>query len=255
MKALLCKSFGPIDQLRLEEVATPEPGAAQVRVRVNAASLNFPDALIVQGLYQAKPALPFSPGAELAGVIDAIGQDVQGWKVGDQVIASTGHGAFAEQCLANASKLTALPAGMDYDMGAAFVLTYGTLLHALQQRARLQAGETPLVMGAAGGVGLAAIEIAKVMGARVIAAASTDDKLALCREGLCCSGSPIAASPRCARTTTRSRPIQPGRKAGDVRYCRCTITACSSLGFRSPGSGTSRTLPIGCANTNGTHSC
>jgi NADPH2:quinone reductase len=182
MKALLCKAFGPIEQLTIEEVAVPEAGTGQVRVRVKAASLNFPDALIVQGLYQAKPALPFSPGAELAGVIDAIGEGVRGWKVGDHVIASSGHGAFAEQCLANANKLTALPDGMDFDMGAAFVLTYGTSLHALQQRARLQAGETLLVMGAAGGVGLAAIEIAKAMGARVIAAASTADKLALCRE-------------------------------------------------------------------------
>ncbi|WP_179405490.1 alcohol dehydrogenase catalytic domain-containing protein, partial [Burkholderia guangdongensis] len=157
MKALLCTAFGPIDQLTLDDVPSPEPGAGQVRVRVKAASLNFPDALIVQGLYQVKPALPFSPGAELAGVIDALGDGVTGWKVGDAVIASTGHGAFAQQCLADANKLTALPAAMDYDAGAAFVLTYGTSLHALEQRAKLKAGETLLVMGAAGGVGLAAI--------------------------------------------------------------------------------------------------
>ncbi|RQH08962.1 NADPH:quinone oxidoreductase family protein [Paraburkholderia dinghuensis] len=182
MKALLCTAFGPIETLKIDEVPAPEPAAGQVRVRVKSASLNFPDALIVQGLYQMKPELPFSPGAELAGVIDALGEGVQGWKVGDAVIASTGFGAFAQQCLANAERLTALPAGMDFDAGAAFVLTYGTSLHALKQRAQLQAGETLLVLGAAGGVGLAAIEIAKALGARVIAAASTDDKLALCRE-------------------------------------------------------------------------
>ncbi|AYZ63986.1 NADPH:quinone oxidoreductase family protein [Burkholderia multivorans] len=182
MKALLCTAFGPIDRLRIEDVATPEPAAGQVRIRVKAASLNFPDALIVQGLYQVKPALPFSPGAELAGVIDAVGDGVTGWRPGDAVIASTGHGGFAQQCVADARQIAALPPGMAFDQGAAFVLTYGTSLHALQQRARLQPGETLLVLGAAGGVGLAAIEIAKALGARVIAAASTADKLALCRE-------------------------------------------------------------------------
>lgn len=182
MRAILCKAFGPIDQLVLEETAQPEPGPGEVRVRVEAASLNFPDALIVQGLYQVKPALPFSPGAELAGVIDATGEGVTDWKAGDKVIASTGYGAFAEQCIVASNRLTRLPDGMDYDAGAAFVLTYGTSLHALQQRARLKAGETLLVLGAGGGVGLAAIEIARVIGARVIAAASSDEKLALCRD-------------------------------------------------------------------------
>ncbi|KVX14382.1 NADPH:quinone oxidoreductase [Burkholderia ubonensis] len=182
MKALLCTAFGPIDRLRIEDVAIPEPAAGQVRIRVKAASLNFPDALIVQGLYQAKPALPFSPGAELAGVIDAVGDGVTAWRPGDAVIASTGHGGFAQQCVADARQIAALPPGMAFDQSAAFVLTYGTSLHALQQRARLQPGETLLVLGAAGGVGLAAIEIAKALGARVIAAASTADKLALCRE-------------------------------------------------------------------------
>lgn len=153
MKALLCTAFGPIDRLRIEDVAIPEPAAGQVRIRVKAASLNFPDALIVQGLYQAKPALPFSPGAELAGVIDAVGDGVTAWRPGDAVIASTGHGGFAQQCVADARQIAALPPGMAFDQGAAFVLTYGTSLHALQQRARLQPGETLLVLGAAGGVG------------------------------------------------------------------------------------------------------
>ncbi|KVC58030.1 NADPH:quinone oxidoreductase family protein [Burkholderia stagnalis] len=182
MKALLCTAFGPIDQLRLEDVAVPEPATGQVRIRVKAASLNFPDALIVQGLYQVKPALPFSPGAELAGVVDAVGEGVSAWRPGDAVIASTGFGGFAEQCVADARQIAALPPGMAFDQGAALVLTYDTSLHALQQRARLQPGETLLVLGAAGGVGLAAIEIAKALGARVIAAASSADKLALCRD-------------------------------------------------------------------------
>lgn len=182
MKALMCHAFGPIADLRVEDVASPTPGPGQVRVAVKAASVNFPDALIVQGLYQVKPALPFSPGAELAGVIDAIGDGVTAWQPGDRVNVFTGHGGFAEQCLADAQSVTRLPDGMDFDLGAAFVLTYGTSLHALQLIARLQAGETLLVLGAAGGVGTAAIEIAKVIGARVIAAASSADKLALCRE-------------------------------------------------------------------------
>ncbi|MBJ9731199.1 NADPH:quinone oxidoreductase family protein [Burkholderia cenocepacia] len=182
MKALLCTAFGPIDRLRIEDVAIPEPAAGQVRIQVKAASLNFPDALIVQGLYQVKPALPFSPGAEFAGVIDAVGEGVTAWRPGDSVMAFTGHGGFAQQCVADARQLAALPPGMTFEQGAALVLAYGTSLHALQQRARLQAGETLLVLGAAGGVGIAAIEIAKALGARVIAAASSADKLALCRE-------------------------------------------------------------------------
>ena len=182
MKALLCTAFGPIDSLRIEDVAIPEPGAGQVRVQVKAASLNFPDALIVQGLYQVKPSLPFSPGAEFAGVIDAVGEGVTAWRPGDSVVAFTGHGGFAQQCVADVHQIAALPPGMTFEQGAALVLAYGTSLHALQQRARLQEGETLLVLGAAGGVGLAAIEIAKALGARVIAAASSADKLALCRD-------------------------------------------------------------------------
>ncbi len=182
MKALLCHAFGPLDQLRVEDAPAPTPAAGEVRIDVKAASLNFPDVLIAQGLYQVKPALPFSPGAEFAGVIDALGPDVSGWRVGDAVIASPGYGGFAQQCVAPVDRLMALPAGMDFEQGAAFVLTYGTSLHALQRRARLQAGETVLVLGAAGGVGIAAVEIAKALGAHVIAAASSDDKLALCRD-------------------------------------------------------------------------
>lgn len=182
MKALMCHAFGPIRGLRVEEIATPVPGAGQVLIEVKAAAINFPDALIVQGLYQAKPPLPFAPGAELAGVVSAVGDGVRHVRVGERVLAAVGHGAFAEACVADAAQVMPLLPGMDFELGAAFVLTYGTSLHALQQIAHLQAGETLLVLGAAGGVGLAAIEIAKAMGARVIAAASSADKLALCRK-------------------------------------------------------------------------
>jgi NADPH2:quinone reductase len=181
MRALICESYGPIAQLRVLDVATPEPAAGEVRIRVESAAVNFPDALIVQGLYQVKPALPFSPGAELAGVVEAVGEGVRHLKAGQRVISFCGHGAFAEQAIVNARQVMPLPEGMDMDTGAALVLTYGTSLHALKEVGRLQAGETLLVLGAAGGVGLAAIEIAKQMGARVIAAASSQDKLDLCR--------------------------------------------------------------------------
>lgn len=181
MRALVCSAFGPIADLRPGTLPDPVPGEGQVLIEVKAASVNFPDALIVQGRYQVRPELPFAPGAEAAGVVRALGPGVQGFSVGDAVVASTGHGAFAELCLAQAAKVSRLPQGMDFEQGAAFVLTYGTSLHALQQVGRLQAGETLLVLGAAGGVGLAAIEIGKALGARVIAAASSEEKLALCR--------------------------------------------------------------------------
>jgi NADPH2:quinone reductase len=181
MRALVCSAFGPIADLRPGTLPDPVPGEGQVLIEVKAASVNFPDALIVQGRYQVRPELPFAPGAEAAGVVRAVGPGVQGFTMGDAVVASTGHGAFAQLCLAQAAKVSRLPPGMDFEQGAAFVLTYGTSLHALQQVGRLQAGESLLVLGAAGGVGLAAIEIGKALGARVIAAASSEEKLALCR--------------------------------------------------------------------------
>lgn len=180
MKALICHEFAPIDRLSLEEVASPVPQEHQVVVKVMAASVNFPDALIVQGLYQMKPAFPFSPGAELAGEIIQVGAQVKNWQVGDRVIASSGYGAFAQECVVDEAKLMPLPQAMSFELGSAFVLTYGTSLHALKECAQLQANETVLILGAAGGVGIAAIEIAKQMGATVIAAASSADKRELC---------------------------------------------------------------------------
>ena len=181
MKALQCKAYGPIDTLEVVDVPSPTPGPGQVLIDVKAASVNFPDALIVQGLYQFKPPVPFSPGSELAGVVKAVGEGVKNVKEGDRVIASTGHGAFAQEALAEAARVMPLLPDMDFDLGASFILTYGTSLHGLQTCARLQPNETVLVLGAAGGVGIAAIEIAKAMGARVIAAASTQEKLDLCK--------------------------------------------------------------------------
>lgn len=182
MKALRCHAFGPLDNLAVEKVPSRRPGPGQILIDVKAASLNFPDILMAQGLYQVKPPLPYSPGAEAAGVVLEAGEDVRGFRRGDRVIAIAGWGGFAEECAADADRVTPLPAGMDFETGAAFLYTYGTSLHALRDRARLETGETLLVLGAAGGVGLAAVEIGKVMGARVLAAASSGDKLALCRQ-------------------------------------------------------------------------
>ncbi len=182
MKAVLCRTHGLPDTLELAELPTPQPGPGQVLIAVKAAGVNFPDTLIIQNKYQFKPALPFSPGGELAGTITAIGPDVKGWTVGQNVIAFTGWGAFAEEVVADAIKLIPIPPGVPFDIAASFVMTYGTSYHAVKDRAAIQPGETMLVLGAAGGVGLAAVEIGKALGARVIAAASTDEKLAVCRE-------------------------------------------------------------------------
>jgi NADPH2:quinone reductase len=182
MKAVLCKQFGPPESLVVEELPSPKAGAGEVVITVKAASVNFPDVLIIQNKYQFKPPLPFSPGSELAGVVREVGPGVTNVRPGDRVIAFTTYGAFAEEVKTDAVRLLPLPQQMDFVTGAAFLLTYGTSDHALRDRAALQSGETLLVLGAAGGVGLAAIEIGKALGARVIACASSEDKLAVCRE-------------------------------------------------------------------------
>jgi NADPH2:quinone reductase len=182
MKAVLCKQYGPPESLTFEDLPSPRPGPGEAVVTVKAASVNFPDVLIIQNKYQFKPPLPFSPGSELAGIVKEVGAGVSGFKAGDKVIAFTTYGAFAEEVKTEASRLLPMPEGMDYPSAAAFLLTYGTSDHALRDRAALKAGETLLVLGAAGGVGLAAIEIGKALGARVIACASSEDKLAVCRE-------------------------------------------------------------------------
>src|SRR6185295_16399558 len=181
MKAILCKAFGPPESLVFEEVASPVPGPGEAVVSVKAASVNFPDVLIIENKYQLKPPLPFSPGSELAGIVKSVGDGVTRVTPGDRVLAITGYGAFAEEVRVEASRLLPIPPGMDFATAAAFGLTYATSDHALSDRGALAAGETLLVLGAAGGVGIAAIEIGKARGARVIACASTDDKLAVCR--------------------------------------------------------------------------
>jgi NADPH:quinone reductase len=182
MKAVLCKAYGPPGSLVVEDIPSPVAGPGEVVVSVKTASVNFPDVLIIQNKYQVKPPLPFSPGSELAGVVKSVGDGVTRWKPGDPVMAITGYGAFAEEVKVDVNRLLPIPAGMDFVSAAAFGLTYATSEHALCDRGELKAGETLLVLGASGGVGIAAIEIGKVLGARVIACASTDDKLAVCRE-------------------------------------------------------------------------
>ncbi|MBC7710848.1 MAG: NADPH:quinone oxidoreductase family protein [Rhizobacter sp.] len=180
MKALVCNQFGPIDDLTIEDLPIPVPGPGKVTIHIKAASLNFPDALTVQGLYQVKPQTPFVPGAEFAGVIHAVGEGVTHVQIGDRVI-STGRGGFAEYAEADARMLTPIPPSMSFEQAAAFVLTYATSYHALKDVGNLQPGETLLVLGASGGVGTTAIQLAKLMGAKVIAAAFTEEKLALCK--------------------------------------------------------------------------
>ncbi|MBU0809392.1 MAG: NADPH:quinone oxidoreductase family protein [Gammaproteobacteria bacterium] len=177
MKAVLCKAFGPAETLVLEEIASPEAKKNEVLLEVHAAGVNFPDTLIIEGKYQFKPPFPFSPGGEASGVVTAVGEKVSHLKVGDRVMALTGWGSFAEEVAVPGYNVMPIPASMDFASAAAFGMTYGTSMHALKQRANLQPGETLLVLGASGGVGLAAVEIGKAMGAKVIAAASSAEKL------------------------------------------------------------------------------
>ena len=180
MKAVLCRALGPPSGLTLEEVPAPEPGPGQVLIRVEACAANFADALMVEGRYQARPPLPFSPGGEVAGVVAGLGEGVHGPAPGTRVLAMTGHGGFAEMAVARTEAVVAVPEGVDAVAAAALSYAYGTALHALRDRAGLRPGETALVLGAAGGTGLAAVQLAKLMGARAIAAASAG-KLEACR--------------------------------------------------------------------------
>ncbi|HIF73522.1 MAG TPA: NADPH:quinone oxidoreductase family protein [Porticoccaceae bacterium] len=177
MKAIICKTLGPPEKLVLEETADPVAGKLEAVIDVYAASLNFPDGLQIQGKYQFQPELPFSPGSEVGGVISAIGPDLEGFAVGDRVMAFPGLGGLAEKVVAKAETMRKIPDSMDFKTAASFAMVYTTSYYALKQRANLKAGETLLVLGASGGVGLAAVELGKLMGARVIAAASSDEKL------------------------------------------------------------------------------
>ena len=182
MKAYLCKEFGPIASHKIESIDIPTPGDNDVLIEVYAAGVAFPDVLVVQGLYQIKPEFPFSPGGEFTGLIKDVGSKVKGWKPGDRVIGFKGSGGFAEYAICNQFNIMPLPESMDYLTGSIFPLNYGTSIHAFKQRAELQENDNVLIMGAAGGLGITAIHVAKAMGARVIAAASEVEKLELCKE-------------------------------------------------------------------------
>jgi NADPH2:quinone reductase len=182
MKALLSRQAGGPETLVLEDIPEPLPGRGEVRIKVHAVGVNFPDLLIIQDLYQIKPPRPFAPGGELSGVVELLGEGVANVKVGDRVLVSPVRSAMAEKAIGNAANCWKIPDSMPFDQAAALLLTYGTSQHALKDRAQLRAGETLLILGAGGGVGLAAVELGKAMGARVIAAASSAEKLALARE-------------------------------------------------------------------------
>lgn len=182
MKAIVCTSYGMPDQLELQDVPSPRPKAGEVLIQVKTASVNFPDTLIIQGLYQFKPPVPFTPGSDVAGVVLEVGEGVKHVKKGDAVFGTTLFGAFAEQVVVPASNCFPKPPMLENGVAASFMIAYGTSYHALKDRANIQEGETLLVLGAAGGVGLSAVEMGALMGATVIAAASTDEKLELCKK-------------------------------------------------------------------------
>ena len=179
MKAIICSEYGLPEKLQLMDVDSPPMGAGQVRVRVRACSANFPDTLIIQGLYQVRAQPPFSPGSEVAGEVIEVAKDVEGLSPGDRVIALCVYGGFAEEVVVSRSAVLPMPEKMSFRQGASFLLAYGTSYHALKQRAQLKPGETVLVLGASGGVGLTAVELAKTMGTKVIACASSQAKLEL----------------------------------------------------------------------------
>jgi NADPH2:quinone reductase len=182
MRALVCKQFGPIADVELQELPSPEPGPGQVLIDVHAAGVNFPDLLSIQGKYQIKSEPPFTPGAELSGVVAKLGDGVEAFEIGDEVIGIFAGGAFAEQCVMDVENLFRKPPSISHEQAAGLSITYGTSYYALKQLAQLQPGETVLVLGAAGGVGTSAVQLARAMGARVIAAASTAEKLEFARQ-------------------------------------------------------------------------
>lgn len=181
MKAMLCKHYGPPEDLTFEEIPNPKAGKGQIVVSVKACGVNFPDALMIQDKYQARPALPFAPGGEVAGIVKEVGEGVTNVKPGDRVCVSVGSGGFAEEALADARRCMIVPENVGFDVAASFTVTYGTSWHALKDRANLQPRENLVVLGAAGGVGLSAVEIGHALGARVIAGASTQEKVDLAK--------------------------------------------------------------------------
>ncbi|MDB5589551.1 NADPH:quinone oxidoreductase family protein [Enterovirga sp.] len=221
MRAILSRIPGGPETLTLEEVEEPTPGPGEVRLAVRAVGINYPDVLIIQDKYQVRPERPFSPGAEAAGIVDAVGPGVVSFRAGDRVLAMPGHGALAEKVLVPEQRCARLPDSMPFDEAAAFLMTYGTSHHGLADRGRLKAGETLLVLGAAGGVGLAAVEIGAALGARVVAAVSSEEKLALARsrgaaEGFIYPPGPFDAEGRKSLADAFKRACGPG--GADVVY-------------------------------------
>jgi NADPH:quinone reductase len=210
MKALRTHAPGGPETLTLDEVEAPVPGPGQVRIAVRACSINFPDVLMIQDLYQFKPPRPYSPGGEVAGVVDAVGDGVTRWKVGDRVIAMLGNGGLCEQVLTDAARLWPLPEGVSFETGASLLMAYGTNMHGLLDRGHLKAGETLLVLGAAGGVGLAAVELGKAYGARVVAAVSSEDKAAAVREA---GADEVVVYPRAPLDKDQSKALAEAFKA------------------------------------------
>jgi NADPH2:quinone reductase len=182
MKAALCIQYGPPEDLVVREVPSPQAGKGQVVVTVKACGVNFPDVLMIQDKYQFRPTLPFSPGGEIAGIVKEIGEGVTSIRLGDKVIVSIGSGGFAEEAVADAARCVPMPDNLDFAVASSFFVTYGTSYYALRDRAHLKPGESLVVLGAAGGVGLSAVELGKVMGAKVIAGASSEEKVALARQ-------------------------------------------------------------------------
>jgi NADPH2:quinone reductase len=210
---MVCESFGPPESLVLRDVPEPIAKPGQIVIDVHACAVNFPDCLMIQDLYQFKPPLPFSPGGEVAGVVSAVGDGVDGFVPGDRVFSSTGHGGFADKVTVAAGSAIAVPEGIDLVHASGFLYAYGTSYYALVDRAQLQPGETLLVLGAAGGVGLAAVELGAELGATVIAAASSESKLALCRD----HGAALTLNYETEDLKTRVRELTDGAGA-DVVY-------------------------------------
>ena len=182
MKAFVCKEFGPVESHVIEDIPEPEAGDGQVVVDIKATGISFPDVLIVQGLYQFKPPFPFSPGSEIAGIVSSVGNGVTKFKEGDRVMGNIGSGGLVEKGAFFETQLMSLPESMDFKIAAGFSLNYGTTIHGLKQRAELKPNESILILGAGGGLGITAIHVAKAMGAKVIAAVSSEDKLELCKK-------------------------------------------------------------------------
>ena len=227
MRALLSKASGGPETLALSDLPDPVAAPGQVVIAVRACAINFPDVLIIEDKYQFKPQRPFAPGGEIAGVIDQIGDGVEGWAVGDRVIAMLGHGGLCEKVIADPAKLYRLPEGRSFAEGASLILTYGTTIHALLDRGHLKAGQTLLVLGAAGGVGLAAIELGKAFGTRVVAAVSSEEKAAAARQAGADETAATTLAPNALPSSIAARPTPPAAPSTS-RVCPAWICPRSS---------------------------